>query len=52
MSLTDLNGRQVLTKTVDLFGEVALDISKLQSGIYILNINGQFINTNDKIVKN
>lgn len=52
MTLTDINGRQVYSKQVDLFGEITIDVSKLQSGMYILNIKGQFIDTNDKIIKN
>jgi len=53
MSLVDLNGRIVLTKKVNLFGgEVDIDISRLQSGMYILNVKGQDININSKIIKN
>ena len=52
MTLTDINGRQVLAKKVELFNEVELDINRLQSGIYILNINGQSFSANHKIIKN
>jgi extracellular elastinolytic metalloproteinase len=52
MTLTDINGRQVLSKKVELFNEVELDINRLQSGIYILNINGQSFSANHKIIKN
>ncbi|MGY0390933.1 T9SS-dependent M36 family metallopeptidase [Bizionia sp. KMM 8389] len=52
MTITDLNGRQVYAKQVDLFGTVEVNMSNLQSGIYILNINGQSISTNHKIIKN
>lgn len=52
LTLTDINGRVVLTKKADLFNQVQLNISKLQSGLYILNINGASINSNNKIIKN
>ena len=53
MKLIDLNGRIVLTKKVNLFGgEVDIDISRLQSGMYILNVKGQDININSKVIKN
>ncbi|WP_055446986.1 T9SS-dependent M36 family metallopeptidase [Lacinutrix mariniflava] len=52
MTLTDINGRIVLTKNVNLASEAQLNISALQSGMYILTIKGDGINTNDKILKN
>ncbi|PWI28979.1 peptidase, partial [Flavobacteriaceae bacterium LYZ1037] len=52
MTLTDINGRQVLSKKVELFNQVELDINKLQSGIYILSINGQSFSANHKVIKN
>ena len=52
LSLIDINGRQVLSTTADLSGQVDLDISALQTGLYILNIKGETINVNNKIIKN
>lgn len=52
LTLTDLNGRQVLSTKVELLNEVEIDVNRLQSGIYILSINGQSINANHKIIKN
>jgi len=52
LTLTDLNGRIVLTKNANLSSDSQLNISTLQSGMYILNIKGENINTNDKILKN
>lgn len=52
LTLTDINGRQVLSTTADLSGQVDLDISALQTGLYILNIKGETINVNNKIIKN
>jgi len=53
IKLIDLNGRIVLTKEIILFGgEVDIDISRLSAGMYILNVKGQDINKNDKIIKN
>lgn len=52
ITLTDLNGRQVLSTNVELFDKVEVNMSQLHSGIYILNINGQNVNSNNKIIKN
>lgn len=52
LTVTDINGRQVYSKQVDLFGEIEVDMTSFQSGIYVLNIKGEFINSNDKIIKN
>ncbi|AEH00588.1 peptidase M36 fungalysin [Lacinutrix sp. 5H-3-7-4] len=52
VTLTDINGRQVLTQTVELRDFVNINIDALQSGMYILTIKGENIITNDKIIKN
>jgi len=52
MTITDLNGRQVYNKQVDFFGTVEINMNALQSGIYILNMKGQNIDANHKIIKN
>jgi len=52
ITLTDINGRQVLSKITVLNNLNEINISNLQSGLYILNIKGDSINTNDKILKN
>lgn len=52
MTLTDINGRIVLTKNANLSSTAQLNISALQSGMYILTIKGEHINTVDKILKN
>ena len=52
INLIDINGRTVLYKKTVLFDEVELNIGTLESGLYILKINGEFINTNEKIIKN
>ena len=52
LTLTDINGRQVLSKEVNLIDTIELDINKLQSGMYILNMKGQNIDINEKIIKN
>jgi len=52
LTLTDINGRQVLSKDVELFNQVELDINTLQSGIYILTINGESFSANHKVIKN
>jgi hypothetical protein len=50
--LSDINGRLVLSQKVNLFGEVELNVSNLQSGLYILNIKGNNFETNEKIIIN
>ncbi|UKM66064.1 T9SS-dependent M36 family metallopeptidase [Flavobacteriaceae bacterium GSB9] len=50
INLVDINGRPVLTKQADLLGEVELNTSAIQSGLYILNIKGEHLNTNQKII--
>jgi hypothetical protein len=52
ITLTDINGRQVLSKEVNLFDTIELDINNLQSGMYILNMKGLNIDSNEKIIKN
>lgn len=51
LQLVDINGRVVLAKSAALSRDVELDISSLQSGLYILNIIGEFNTMNHKIVK-
>jgi len=50
IDLVDINGRKVLSKSETLSGEIELNTSKLQSGLYILRIKGAYINTNEKII--
>ncbi|MEJ6791963.1 MAG: T9SS-dependent M36 family metallopeptidase [Lacinutrix sp.] len=52
ITLTDINGRLVLSQEANLSSSTELNISALQSGMYILTIKGENINTNDKIIKN
>jgi hypothetical protein len=52
LTLTDINGRQVLSEKVNLFDTVEIDINTLQSGLYILNMKGQNVDINEKIIKN
>lgn len=50
IDLVDINGRKVLSKSTRLLGEIELNTSGLQSGLYILSIKGEYINTNEKIL--
>ncbi|MCX7551577.1 T9SS-dependent M36 family metallopeptidase [Xanthomarina sp. F2636L] len=52
LTITDINGRQVLSEKAELFNQVELNINKLQTGIYILNIHGESFSANHKIIKN
>lgn len=51
VTVTDINGRRVLSKQTQLSGQIEINISNLQTGIYILNINGDSLNANNKIIK-
>lgn len=51
LTITDINGRLVLSKKTELFNQVEIDVNNLQTGIYILNINGDNFNANHKIIK-
>lgn len=52
-SLVDVNGRVVLSKAVNLSvdADAKLNIAGLASGVYILNLKGEGVNTFDKIIK-
>lgn len=52
ITLSDINGREVISKKVDLFNQIDINISYLQSGLYIMNIKGKDISINKKIIKN
>lgn len=52
LTLTDINGRQVISTKANLLDQVDLNIGALQSGMYILNIKGESIDVNEKIIKN
>ncbi|MGB1312004.1 MAG: T9SS-dependent M36 family metallopeptidase [Bizionia paragorgiae] len=52
INLIDINGRVVLSKKATLLNEAELNISTLQSGMYILNVTGNNVNINTKIIKN
>jgi len=51
ISAYDINGRLVFSKSVNLVngGEISVNMS-LKSGIYILNLKGESINTSQKII--
>lgn len=51
LELVDINGRTVLKRSTNLSRNVELDISSLQSGIYVLKIVGEYGSTNHKIIK-
>lgn len=50
IDIVDINGRKVLSKSTILSSEVKINTSSLQSGMYILRIKGEYINTYDKIL--
>jgi hypothetical protein len=53
VQIVDLNGRIVLTQVDDNFNiEKAVSISNLQSGIYIVKVNGENVNYSQKLIKN
>jgi hypothetical protein len=52
ISLVDMNGRIVFTQKSALSNTFTINTSNLESGIYILNIKGDKLNYNTKIIKN
>ena len=52
VSLVDINGRVVLSTRLDLRGRVAIDMAQLETGLYILNLKGDNVNYNTKVIKN
>ena len=50
--LVDINGRIVLETRQELFDTITIDTSQLQVGLYVLSINGQNFNFNEKVIKN
>ena len=48
----DLNGRKILSDTKDFLSEVTLDFENLQTGIYILKLEGNGLNYSEKIILN
>lgn len=50
VSLVDINGRSVYKQQMDLNGTVTVNFGQLQAGIYILNVNNNTININEKII--
>ncbi|TBN02423.1 T9SS type A sorting domain-containing protein [Hyunsoonleella flava] len=51
LELVDINGRIVLSQSATLVRNVEIDISGLQSGLYVLKIIGEYNSTNHKIIK-
>lgn len=50
--IIDINGRVVLETREDLFNTITVNTSQLQSGLYILKIQGEDFIYNEKIIKN
>lgn len=50
IDLMDINGRKVYSKSTTLSGEIHINTRDFQSGLYILRIKGEYINTNEKII--
>ena len=52
LTLTDLNGRLVFSKAIELYRLFSMDISNLKSGMYFLRVNGNGFDYNLKVIKN
>jgi PA domain/Secretion system C-terminal sorting domain len=53
VKVVDINGKEVFSKNdVDADQIKSIDLSNLQSGVYILNVNGQKLNYTEKLIKN
>ncbi len=51
ISLLDINGREVLKiENTELLNTISLDVNGMKSGMYILSIKGDYINTNEKVI--
>jgi photosystem II stability/assembly factor-like uncharacterized protein len=53
VKVVDINGKEVFSKN-DVYADQikSIDLSNLQSGVYILNVNGQKLNYTEKLIKN
>lgn len=53
IKVVDINGKEVFSKNdVNADQVKSIDLSNLQSGVYILNVNGQKLNYTEKLIKN
>ena len=53
IQIVDINGREVMAQTEDNFNvEKAINISALQSGVYIIKVTGNDVNYSQKLIKN
>lgn len=52
LTLFDVNGRKVFEQEYELFDTIKLNTSQFQTGLYILNIKGEALSYNTKIIKN
>lgn len=52
LTLIDLNGRLVFSRTVELYETFRLDISNLKDGVYFLRLDGDGLDYNHKVIKN
>ena len=53
LEVVDINGRLIINdKNIDFNNEKNIDLSTVQSGVYILKISGENINYSQKLIKN
>ncbi|MBC7640859.1 MAG: T9SS-dependent M36 family metallopeptidase [Flavobacterium sp.] len=53
LEIVDINGRLIINdKNIDFNNEKNIDLSSVQSGVYILKISGENINYSQKLIKN
>ncbi|OZV71053.1 T9SS-dependent M36 family metallopeptidase [Winogradskyella aurantia] len=52
ITLIDINGRIVYRSQGELFNTISINTSSLRPGLYILNIKGDTVEYNEKIIKN
>jgi hypothetical protein len=52
ITLIDINGRVVYSIQGELFNTISINTSSLRPGLYILNIKGDTVEYNEKIIKN
>jgi len=50
ITMFDINGRKVVDQKANLQGTIKVNFGSLNSGMYIMNISGQSINVNEKVI--
>ncbi len=52
IQIIDLSGKEIYKNSINFNNEASVDISKFQSGIYVMKITGKDLNYSQKLIKN